>query len=304
MEYTPEVAGSYTVVVALRTASEEMVITSSFDDAAQARGGTFTLYHQGDATQPIAWDASADVVERRLEGLPSIGTVDVSRSEVAAGFVYTVGFVDAIGDVELLTVDDSALVEGTVDIAESDGASAHIRTDHQGETTSLIPEVQVVQSSHDVDACSGTFTLAFRGAETAGIACQSTGDALKESLEALETVGQVTVTASDSNRRWHITFEGLTSAGNVFPSNVGDLPLMTVSDDTTSTGGGSVVVNADDGVQGWSPFMGVAVVPTSTSAAHSTAVDSNDENILKPGRRAVGAGHCGTHSAVPGALHN
>lgn len=77
-------------------------------------GGTFTLSLDEDETDPIAHDATAEVVEAALEALDSIGVGNVSVTGPAGG-PYTVTFQNTLGnqDVDELTADGSSLTGGS-----------------------------------------------------------------------------------------------------------------------------------------------------------------------------------------------
>ena len=67
-------------------------------------GGSFTLGFGGDETGQLPYDATDDEVKAALEGLPSLGGVDVHRDAYANGqFAWRVTFRGNLGDVPLLT---------------------------------------------------------------------------------------------------------------------------------------------------------------------------------------------------------
>lgn len=89
----------------LNGTNEEQVIT-----LASASGGTFTASYNGQATGPIAYNASAATFQSALEGLSTIGAGNVSVSGPDGG-PWTVEFIgDLRGtDVSLITIDGANL---------------------------------------------------------------------------------------------------------------------------------------------------------------------------------------------------
>ena len=89
--------------------------------------GTFTLSFQGYETDPIAFDASPEEMQERLEALASVETVEVTRSNGAitnpGGFVWDVTFTSDsnAADQDRIQSDDSSLegVRKTIDIVET-----------------------------------------------------------------------------------------------------------------------------------------------------------------------------------------
>jgi len=69
-------------------------------------GGHFTLSFKGQRTTEILFNASASDVKQKLEQLPSVGTVQVTRRHVNEGFEWAVTFLDHHGNEPLLSVDD------------------------------------------------------------------------------------------------------------------------------------------------------------------------------------------------------
>jgi hypothetical protein len=63
-------------------------------------GGTFTLTFNGQTTSAIAWDATAAIVDQRLESLSNIGTGNVSVTGPAGG-PWTVEFVGTLANTDV-----------------------------------------------------------------------------------------------------------------------------------------------------------------------------------------------------------
>jgi len=163
---------------------------------------------------------------------------------------------------------------------------------------SFKPEVQMLEIDHDADT-GGFATLGFNGHKTADLEWDSlgvgsdlktdtTGDYVKAKLEALATVGGITVsrtTASASKFQWFVTFS---SQGfmTVDAKNMGPLPTMILSNSLTkssvvldpATGANlvqaSVVAKGASGSatsEGESPFA-TYIEPAAISAPHTTTV--------------------------------
>jgi hypothetical protein len=139
-EFIPEWSGQYTVAVIMRTRAEIQLVTTSFING-QQRGGTFSLFHYGKSTVPLAWDASASSVETALEALGTAGDLHVTRKEKLGdsgnnpGFEYSVTFVNALGIIDIMTASDDQLVgraspAGVTVTRNADlvGRSQHIKT--------------------------------------------------------------------------------------------------------------------------------------------------------------------------------
>ncbi|MBW8001520.1 MAG: hypothetical protein FVQ80_05810 [Planctomycetes bacterium] len=74
-------------------------------------GGTFTLTYNGETTTALAHDATTDTIENALEALSNIDAGDITvsglRLNQAGDMTFT--FLDNAGDVNMLTLDSSAL---------------------------------------------------------------------------------------------------------------------------------------------------------------------------------------------------
>ena len=78
-------------------------------------GGDFALEFNGQRTGYLTHDATAPEVKTALEGLSTIGSVDVTASgpDENEGYTWTVTFLTELGDVESIIIDDADLT-GTV----------------------------------------------------------------------------------------------------------------------------------------------------------------------------------------------
>lgn len=180
-------------------------------------GGTFTLTFAGQTTGAIAYGAAAATVEAALEGLSNVVDVSVSGTGTAAD-PYVVTFLDP----------------GDQDVAEMTGSGASL-TGGGGQATTVteavagVDEVQTVTVSSGVTG--GTFTLSFQGVETAAIAYNASAATVEAALEALATIGGVTV-AGAAGGPWTVTFD-------VAPLSDQDVELL-VSNGSALVGGSGV----------------------------------------------------------------
>jgi hypothetical protein len=218
----------------------------------------------------------------------------------AFGFTYDITFHDYVGDLPLLMPNFAlTLVGGTVNASSVvDGTCEHVKT----EASPLVKETQVVRVASD-GAMTGSFVLGFRGHATANLAWDSTAAEVKEALEALLPIGSVSVernaTKSSSSAassvvvgfEYTVVFEPEAKCNRRHALNFGDLPSLTATSFLEVGAGftGNFGVNASvtvysggfpsrDGTptyDGSSPFSkSHAVVSSSVSAQHTTAVDS------------------------------
>jgi len=120
-----QVTGEYELAVTFNTAAGTLnLLTITFDDASTANGvrtqaatstvlgGQFTISFRGERTgylNPLALSASE--MKEALEGLTTIGTVDVTRSTVDEnnGYTWSITFLTEMGDVPNLITDTLAL---------------------------------------------------------------------------------------------------------------------------------------------------------------------------------------------------
>ncbi|CAM9289154.1 unnamed protein product, partial [Phaeothamnion confervicola] len=188
-------------------------------------GGDFALGLAGGAidesTAAIPYDAGAELVRQRLRDLPGIDDVAVERFRSDWGYIWRVTFCGhgVVGDRMLLEVRSNRLA----------GAAARI-------------EVEALQNG--TDALGGTFGLSFGGAATDRIAWDAAAADVEAALEALPTVGGVTVwqtvAAASSSAAWLVEF---TTLGD--PANLGDLPLLDADGDLLTGTNAAVTVTEE-----------------------------------------------------------
>jgi len=240
---------------------EQQVITTS---ATSTMTGTFALSFGGQFTSELGWDASAESMTVALNALSSIGAVTATRSSFSNnGYSWTVTFTNNVGDLpllgaqhattlvgsnkalvikELVTGTDPSFDQGTVGITVLPLGSSEVTTKQ---------EVQHIFASSEAADLQGTFRVKFMGEELTGeIKHDASAAAMATALQALSTIGTVTVTAEDVQqstvsptsrfgRRWHITFT----------SEMGDVPSLMVQTnaaltETTQASGGDLTGTA------------------------------------------------------------
>lgn len=172
-----------------------------------ATGGTFKLIFDGEATDDIAYNAPAAVVEFRLQSLPDIADVAVTRTGDGSEkrpYTWTIAFIDALNsggdpiDVPALEVDAADLTpvnaQATVAVIED-----AVTLDDD------IPEVQRITHS----GAGGSFELFFDilPDDTISVPYNATAGQLDALLESLEAMGHVQVTrVTTTPYTWEITF--------------------------------------------------------------------------------------------------
>lgn len=179
--------------------------------------GTFDLYY-GLSYVTLAYNASAATVQTALRTISGLSAVTCSGGALP-GTAIDVTFPSVLGDVALMTVDDSKL---KYSIAETQTGS--VGTD----------EVQTVTISN---TSGGTFTLTHSAATTSAIAYGATAATVKGALDALG-IGTFTVTGTNP---YVITFGGALAATDVaaFTYATASLTGSTASGSITETTQGS-----------------------------------------------------------------
>ena len=319
VRYTPFVAGTYTIAINMQTKAEIQQIEVAFTGE-KDRQGTYTLTAGcmnepvarpcvSNTTSPIAWDASADDVKRALEMLETVeGSLSVVRTpdketceqNACYGYKYSITFIDAVGDLPMLVPAFQTTLFGPnaqVIATESQaGRRVHIRTakttTHHGSPAPLSHEIQILKTKFTGTGTtrSGTFTVSYNGHATPPVAWDATDVQMKAALESLSTIGSVFVTRqgpTEFGYEWRVTFlswneQDASSPGHVtFLRNVGNLPAMTIVDNSVLGDGVEVTVIAngatspatgDASINGRSPFT-LLVVPSAIEASNTTALD-------------------------------
>ncbi|KAG5186906.1 hypothetical protein JKP88DRAFT_156261, partial [Tribonema minus] len=264
--YVPTVAAPHTVVVLMSTAAEVQSFKMSFASLSLA-GGSYTVTVGAATTVRLAWDAPASALAAALSQLPT-GAVEATRKATtasASAFDFTVGFVDAVGDVPTLSVDATLLSAVAVSptTVDTPGAAAHIKT----QLSPVVEEVQVVsmQCTGTVPpqlSASATFTLSFRGYVTAPIQLGASDTVVQAKLNALGILNVQVVESTGAIPSSTYDIDGITA----------NYPMATYPMVNQVFGGGVTSASNRATADGSSPFT-ADISPAALSAAHSTAVD-------------------------------
>lgn len=268
-----------------------------------ATGGTYTLSFGGYTTAPLAYNASASTIQTALQGLTSIGSGNVSVTQLSVvGHVLL-----SDGTSRVLLADGSSIVDlagtpdGNVYTITFQGALANTAEDLITAASSLtaggagtvtvvelIPgsglgdEVQQVSLSDEV--ADGDFTLSFGGYTTNPMVCTITADSLSYELHALTSIGTGNVEVEGAaGGPWNVSFTG-TLANSLQALLTGDATLLSdaglASQQTVGidASGGTFRLSADGG-------------SNYTSALAYNASASTVQTALQ-GLAAVGSGNC------------
>jgi hypothetical protein len=97
-------------------------------------GGSFALSFRGQRTGYIAADASAVEVQAELEELSTVGSVSVQRSDEdeSGGYTWTVTFLNNLGDLPSLVVDDVTLTGTLASVAVAEDTKGVLPAFNQG----------------------------------------------------------------------------------------------------------------------------------------------------------------------------
>lgn len=302
VSYTPTYAGPYVLAVLMSTVVETQTFSFVFNSDAEA-SGRFTLITADGAheTAPISYDATADMVASALSAVEGIGLVEVTREVTSvtsgtASWSYTVSFVSVVGDVPQLTIGSADLV-GLLSTAPSavtaatvtEGEAAHIDTDTDTTSpASVIPEIQVVRISSFSAIAADTFALSFKGHTTGALAVDATGQEVEDALEALSTVGGVSVVQQGVGTgvfglEYVIKFQPSEGYDLEHYLNYGDMPAIVIESSSTLAASAVDTVVYSGGIpstgsaatqDGASPFVPV-VSPGVVSSEASTPVDAD-----------------------------
>ena len=163
-------------------------------DGASPIGGTFIVsMGKGSwvTTPSLDFDISALGMKTALEGISSIGEIDVMREDLGNGHRWTITFLSNLGNLNMMSA----------------------RAQSQ--------EIQSIQTMGGIPTpLGGTFTVSFGGHSTRPIPFDSSAATVKASLEILPTIGTIDVyrfgPLGDGKYRWDIYFR----------TEIGNLPLM------------------------------------------------------------------------------
>lgn len=164
--------------------------------------GSFTIQVGTSAVVSFSATSSAAQLQTTLQSLSTVKSVTTNRianpDGSANGFIWTVTYVDPVGDVPNIVVALSTLTSG-------------------GTTT--VSSAEVVKGYSPL---AGTFLVQFKNVWSGNVPFDASASAMEAALELVSTVGNVHVTRSDvlNGHEWRVTF--LTNLGaqpmmNVYP---------------------------------------------------------------------------------------
>ncbi|KUF76233.1 Twitchin [Phytophthora nicotianae] len=226
--------------------------------------GYFKLKLGGHTTERISHDSSDTTVKSKLEALPNVGTVSVTRSapSLKSEYLWTVTFTAnpgsfpiGAGNIDTL-VADSTLLRGT-------NSQAAVVVAQQGS----LPLDGTFQLSYTVGGVTQT---------TANLSPYDTGEGIQRALETLSSIGGVSVSrqTNSDGYSWFITFNGCRL--NPAVCNIGDVTLLDKA--TTNLIGGlspavpTVVVT--ETVKGVAPTTMLLVTDLSGGDPFQTVISS------------------------------
>jgi len=239
-------------------------------------GGTFRVMFEGESTLDLSHDISAEDMRDALQGLPSVGSVRVVRTESNSnGHVWKITFLTNRGNLTPLSVSTSSDMSYDISTTRiSSDSSNFVSEASAGTLLGTNAAVKVTTLSHGNDGferqnvtigastgdIQGAFSLTFDGMTTHDLSWDASAEDVKIAFQSLESAGQVRVLRkiSDFGFTWSIMFldrlgnqplitatnisalSGSDVFVNVAPVDHGDLPAL------DSALMGSVVVDVDD----------------------------------------------------------
>uniref|UniRef100_H3H575 Uncharacterized protein n=1 Tax=Phytophthora ramorum TaxID=164328 RepID=H3H575_PHYRM len=238
-------------------------ITANTITLVNAWTGASTLHVTAYARKKATLSANAEAADmkRALGALPGVGTIDVSRVGPTKSNGYrwyvtfesldsgncptspcfrvdkktgTSNFVDVYGAACTTCTVTASIVEDesrrmTLNAIKGDFAATAIVASR--EVGGVVAEVQSISTEATTDDISGSFAVSFQTVGGAVINFDDTAVDVRTKLQSLATVGRLNVTRVDNSEfgaTWTITFL----------SNLGDLPLLVVDDETMLRGTG------------------------------------------------------------------
>ncbi len=200
------------------------------DDIQRIASSFYNAYHltltdpltgASETVRSFSGEDDYNTFSNRFQNFSFVGPDDVviTGSGAANAYPFTIQFVGRFAGLAV------PLMTGEGIFSSPDPTITHIQIGG----LAAVNEVQRVELVGG--PTGGTFTLTFRGQTTAIVAYNATAATVKAALDAISTIGTVTVTGSDGGP-WTVTFGG-TEGGE-------DVPLMTGS--AASLTGGSVNV--------------------------------------------------------------
>ncbi|OWZ23436.1 Titin isoform N2B [Phytophthora megakarya] len=257
---TPSIAGGELIRIGTKSVQ---VLTAGAGTLTlvSAWSGDTALHVTAFARKKTTMSASVDAVEmkRALSALPGVGSIEVTRhgptslngyhwyvtfqslNSVSLRVDKTLGnaqFIDVYGDdCTTCTVTASVVMDDTqvAALTEIEGGYATSAIVASQEVSGVVDEVQTITTSATTNDISGSFTASFQSVGGAVINFDDTAADVRFKLQNIATVGRLNVTRTENanfGATWAITFL----------SNLGDLPLLVITDRTLLKGTGVNVV--------------------------------------------------------------
>ena len=205
-------------------------------------GGTFRVMFEGESTDFLSHDISAENMKYELETLPTVGSVMVSRIENDSnGHVWKITFLTNRGNLTPLKVstDSNSLYdisttrlsssnfdfEATSGTLHGTNVKVQVTTLSHGDDGFERQNVTLGATSNDI---SGAFSLTFDGMTTQDLTWDASAQDVKIAFEALESVGRVRVLRriQDFGFTWSI----------MFLDRLGNQPLITATNISALSG--------------------------------------------------------------------
>ena len=289
VSFLPTLSGRYTVAILLGTQLEVQNITADIS----SRTGYFTLQYGlceigvvCAQTKPLSWNTDGAGMTNALMALAGIGPISVAYTTTSDRKTasWAVTFLSACamnqitisgGNIAVMGVDTVRGVCAMVSAERPENI-----TDNSDVHTYLVTEVQQVSL---VCSQNCTYALSFRGYLTTPLSFRVSEAEIKAALEALQTIGTVSVVIlpsdSPSIRTYKLSY--LPTHGSTLGhiENYGDLPAIQVFSQTLDTSSVITLTN------GKSPFT-ANVVAVVVNAITTTAVDQ----LFVPGETGLHTG--------------
>ena len=159
--------------------SDEAIVTEVSRGWSNVQG-TFVLSYENHFTSNIPFDASALVMKRSLEALPTINEVEVKKENSRVGFQWTVTFTKQLGNLPDMVAYPQVFGVQTIETVG-------------GDPTPL----------------GGTFTLSYLSENTSPLSFDISANEMKIALEAFSAINRVDVDQvilPNGQMRWAVTF--------------------------------------------------------------------------------------------------
>ena len=232
-------------------------------------GGNFTITYRGYTTDIIDYDAADTVLKSRLEALPNIGSVSVTRTtgpSVYGEYTWTITFTDLPGVYPPGTGNASALVPH-FDYLLGSGSQAIISIHQEGSPP--------LGGTFALTVTTRNATTSVNISETAaGIPADASASEVESFLNALTNIGTVSVSRTDTpfGYQWLVTFNGCKVVNGTDVCNEGDIPLIIA--DNSQMVCASNPISVSEIVKGSGPDFNCGSNRNSLCAEYFTSVQS------------------------------